>query len=50
MYPFNPVTNIAYSLGKSGLVTLRVCDLLGNEVAILVNEVMNVRNYFFDFS
>jgi M6 family metalloprotease-like protein len=37
--PFNPVTNIAYQLPKSGLVQLKVYDLLGSEVAILVNEV-----------
>lgn len=36
--PFNPTTQIDYSITKTGLVTLKVYDILGNEVAILVNE------------
>lgn len=36
--PFNPITNIIYQLPKSGLVQLKVYDLLGSEVAVLVNE------------
>jgi hypothetical protein len=31
-------------------VSLRVYDLLGKEVAILVNEVKNPGNYNFDFN
>ncbi len=48
--PFNPVTKIAYSLPKSGLVTLRVYDILGKEVATLVNEVKSIGNYSVDFN
>jgi hypothetical protein len=48
--PFNPTTKISYSLRKSGLVTLRVYDILGKEVATLVNEVKNAGNYSVDFS
>lgn len=36
--PFNPSTNIEYQVANSGLVTLRVYDLVGREVASLVNE------------
>jgi hypothetical protein len=36
--PFNPSTKISYQLPVSGNVTLNVYDLLGNEVANLVNE------------
>jgi hypothetical protein len=36
--PFNPITEIRYGLAKSGLVTLRVFDLLGREQARLVNS------------
>jgi photosystem II stability/assembly factor-like uncharacterized protein len=36
--PFNPNTNIHYALGSTQLVSLKVYDVLGNEVATLVNE------------
>ena len=35
--PFNPSTQIRYSLAKAGWVTLKVYDVLGREVATLVN-------------
>ena len=35
--PFNPVTNIRYAISDRQFVTLKVFDVLGNEVAILVN-------------
>ncbi|MFA5404561.1 MAG: T9SS type A sorting domain-containing protein [Ignavibacteria bacterium] len=47
--PFNPVTEISYALPKSGLVTLKVYDLLGKEVATLVNEVKNAGSYSINF-
>lgn len=36
--PFNPKTNISFQISNSGYVTLKVLDLLGREVAILVHE------------
>ena len=36
--PFNPSTSIQYSVGSTQQVTLKVYDILGNEVATLVNE------------
>ncbi len=36
--PFNPSTNIQYTINKRGTVSLKVYDVLGREVATLVNE------------
>jgi hypothetical protein len=36
--PFNPTTVIHYQLPVSGFVTLTIYDMLGKEVAALVNE------------
>ena len=36
--PFNPNTSIKYAISSTQFVTLKVYDLLGREVAILVNE------------
>lgn len=39
--PFNPSTAIRYSLANDGKVTLRIFNLLGQEVKTLVNEFQN---------
>lgn len=36
--PFNPNTVIGYQLPVTGVVTLKVFDVLGTEIAVLVNE------------
>ena len=36
--PFNPATTIGFSMGDPGFVTLKVFDLLGREVAVLVHD------------
>ena len=43
--PFNPVTKIKYSTPQSLFVSLKVYDLLGNEVAVLVNKEQNAGEY-----
>jgi hypothetical protein len=43
--PFNPVTNIKYSVAEFGRITLKVYDLLGKEVASLVNEEKHPGSY-----
>ena len=48
--PFNPTTTIDYSIKSSGLVTLKVYDILGIEVASLVNERQDAGRYFVNFN
>jgi hypothetical protein len=36
--PFNPTTHFGFRIADFGLVTLKVFDVLGREVATLVNE------------
>jgi hypothetical protein len=47
--PFNPTTEIKYSIPKSGIVTLKVYNLLGQEVAALVNQEQKPGNYTVNF-
>jgi len=37
--PFNPSSNIMYQISESGFVSLKVYDVLGSNIATLVNEV-----------
>ncbi len=48
--PFNPSTRINYELRNSNYVSLKVFDLLGKEVATLVNEKQNAGSYAVDFN
>ena len=48
--PFNPETVISYQLAVSSYVTLKVYDLLGREVATLVNEFKQAGVYNSQFS
>jgi len=48
--PFNPSTNISYQLPKSSFVTLKVYDILGNEITTLVNEEKSPGTYSINFN
>ena len=48
--PFNPKTVISYQLAVSSFISLKVYDVLGNEVAILVNERQNAGSYNYQLS
>ncbi|MCL5028589.1 MAG: T9SS type A sorting domain-containing protein [Bacteroidetes bacterium] len=43
--PFNPTTTINYLLPQTSFVTIKVYDVLGNEVATLVNEEKKAGSY-----
>ena len=43
--PFNPTTTIKYSIPKLSFVTIKIYDVLGSEVATLVNEEKPVGTY-----
>ncbi len=47
--PFNPSTTINYSLNQPGLVTLKVYDITGREVATLVNSRENAGDHAVSF-
>jgi len=47
--PFNPITNIGLRVADFGFVSLKVFDITGKEVAVLVNEVLNAGVYNVDF-
>ena len=48
--PFNPSTNIKYGLREAGFVSLKIYDVLGNEVADLVNEYKTAGSYEISFN
>jgi len=48
--PFNPSTTIEYSIPQSGLVTLKVFNVLGKEVATLVNGQNDAGNHKVEFN
>lgn len=48
--PFNPTTTIEFSIPKQSFVSLKVYDLLGREVATLVNEELHGGSYKTQFN
>ena len=47
--PFNPKTNIKFSIPTAGFVSLKVFDITGKEMAVLVNESKTAGAYNIDF-
>lgn len=43
--PFNPSTTISFSIPEKQFVSLKIYDVLGNEVSTLVNEELEAGNY-----
>ncbi len=48
--PFNPSTDISYTITKAGNVTLKVYNMLGQEVATLVNGYQAANTYKVNFN
>lgn len=47
--PFNPITVIEYAVPKISKTTLKIYDILGNEITTLVNEVKPAGSYNIQF-
>ncbi|MDP2303816.1 MAG: T9SS type A sorting domain-containing protein [Ignavibacteria bacterium] len=48
--PFNPITTIHYSIPQTGLVTIKIFDILGKEITTLVNEEKKSGNHKIEFN
>ena len=47
--PFNPTTTISFNIPQSEKVTIKVFDIIGREVATLINELKEAGAYSLDF-
>ncbi|MFO7445318.1 MAG: FG-GAP-like repeat-containing protein [Ignavibacteriaceae bacterium] len=47
--PFNPVTKIKYAISSTQYATLKLFNILGKEMAVLINEVKQPGNYEIEF-
>ena len=48
--PFNPSTVISYQVPVTGLVTIKVYNILGSEIATLVNEIKQEGSYHINYT
>ncbi|NOS86408.1 MAG: T9SS type A sorting domain-containing protein [Ignavibacteria bacterium] len=48
--PFNPSTTIEYSIPKDAIVALKIYDVLGKEVATLVNDQKAAGTYILNWN
>lgn len=47
--PFNPGTMIQFSIKNKSFATLKIYDILGNEVAVLIENFLEAGNHSIDF-
>jgi len=47
--PFNPSTTIKFNIPEQEFVTLKIYDVMGNEVAVLLNEEKQAGSHSIDF-
>ncbi len=48
--PFNPITHLGFGISNLGFVSLKVYDVLGNEIKTLVNEIKPAGYYEVEFN
>lgn len=48
--PFNPITKISYNIPQQEFVSLKVFDITGKDVAVLVNEIKNSGEHSLNFN
>lgn len=48
--PFNPVTQINFTVAKTSDVKIRIFDIIGNEISVIVNQTMTPGEYRVDFN
>jgi len=48
--PFNPSTKISFSISQSGMTSVKIYDVLGNEAATIVDMELTAGSYDFEFN
>ncbi|HAB52819.1 MAG TPA: hypothetical protein DCE80_11730, partial [Ignavibacteriales bacterium] len=48
--PFNPTTQISFSIPESGFTVLKIYNMLGQQVDELISKNLNVGNYSVEFN
>jgi len=48
--PFNPATMIQFSIKNKSFASLKIYDILGNEVAVLIENFLEAGNHSIDFN
>jgi len=48
--PFNPATNFGFRISESGTLSLKIYDVLGNEISTIIEGEFTPGEYYFPFS